>query len=339
MSEKLSNNDSESANLNPLSPGEILCRARKEKGLAAEEVMMHLGITHRTFSALEHDEYDLLPLPLYVKGYIKRYCSILGISDTEALSSFDIRVNELGLDNKKEPIVRLQDQVGGRAYGRRVKGWKFIIPIVVAIVVAIVLVIVVGIFFSGSGDEPLPTDMDGNSTSLSDDVTNLPSANNKGLVNGAESAIQDMPAASTLVSHQEGTIEGSSERVAGNPIESDKGLTQLENRDVGHGPEVTAAQIADKPMATVSIAADANVLQIKVTQQSWIEILDAKGDILLADLKTSGYKGEVKGMAPFDVILGYAPGVELTLNGKRVEMPTIENDNTAKLKIGDREEG
>ncbi len=335
MSEKLSNNDSESAHLNLLSPGEILCRARKEKGLAAEEVMMHLGITHRTFSALEHDEYDLLPSPLYVKGYIKRYCSILGISDTEALSSFDVRVNELGLDNKKEPIVRLQDQVGGRAYGRRVKGWKFIIPIVLAIV----LVIVVGMFFLGSDDQPLPTDMDGNSTSLSNDVTNLPSANNKGLVNGAESAIQDMPEASTLVSHQEGTIEGSSERVAGNTIESDKGLTQLENRDVGHGPEVTAAQIADKPMATVSIAADANVLQIKVTQQSWIEILDAKGDILLADLKTSGYKGEVKGMAPFDVILGYAPGVELTLNGKRVEIPTIGNDNTAKLKIGDKEKG
>lgn len=335
MSEKLSNNDSESAHLNPLSPGEILCRARKEKGLAAEEVMVHLGITHRTFSALEHDEYDFLPSPLYVKGYIKRYCSILGISDTEALSSFDVRVNELGLDNKKEPIVRLQDQVGGRAYGRRVKGWKFIIPIVVAIV----LVIVVVIFFSGSGDEPLPTGMDGNPTSLSDDVTNLPSVNNKGLVNGAESAIQGMPEASSLASHQEGTTEGYSEKVTGNTIESVKGSIQLENRDVGHEPEVTAAQIADKPMATVSIAADANVLQIKVTQQSWIEILDAKGDILLADLKTSGYKGEVKGMAPFDVILGYAPGVELTLNGKRVEMPAIGNDNTAKLKIGDKEEG
>lgn len=335
MSEKLSNSSSESAHLNLLSPGEILCRARKEKGLAAEEIMMHLGITHRTFNALEHDEYDLLPSPLYVKGYIKRYCSILGISDAEALSSFDIRVNELGLANKKEPVVRLQDQVGGRAYGRRVKGWKFIIPIVVAIV----LVIVVGMFFSGSGDEPLPTDMDENSTSLSDDVTNLPSANNKGLVSGAESAIQGMPEDSTFVSHQEGTTGGSSEKVAGNTIESVKDSIQLENRDEGHGPEVTAAQITDNPIMTVAIAADANVLQIKVTQQSLIEILDAKGDILLADLKTSGYKGEVKGMAPFDVILGYAPGVELTLNGKRVEMPPIGNDNTAKLKIGDKEKG
>lgn len=339
MSEKLSNNDSESAHLNLLSPGEILCRARKEKGLAAEEVMMHLGITHRTFSALEHDEYDLLPSPLYVKGYIKRYCSILGISDTEALSSFDVRVNELGLDNKKEPVVRLQDQVGGRAYGRRVKGWKFIIPIVVAIILAVVLTIVVWMFFSDSGDEPLPTDIGENSTLLSDDVTNLPTANNKGLVNAAESAIQGMPEASTLASRQEGMTEGSSERVVGNAMGSIKDLTQLENRDEGYEPEVATAQIADNPMVAVAISADANVLQIKVTQQSWIEILDAKGDILLADLKTSGYKGEVKGMAPFDVILGYAPGVELTLNGNRVEMPTIGNDNTAKLKIGDREEG
>lgn len=334
MSEKLSNTSSESAHLNPLSPGEILCRARKEKGLAAEEVMMHLGITHRTFNALEHDEYDHLPSPLYVKGYIRRYCSILGISDTEALSGFDARVNELGLANKKEPVVHLQSKVGSRIYGSRGKEWKFIISIAVAMVLAIIA----WMFFLGSGNGSLPTEIDDKPELSSDGVANLSSANNKGLVNNDESELQPLLEIKTLASHQESTTQSSFETVTESTIDSSiegsKSLTQQQS-----GNKVAASQTADNPVAKISIVADAKVLQIKVTQQSWIEVLDAKGDILLADLKTAGYKGEVKGMAPFDVILGYAPGVELTLNGKRVEMPTIGNDNTAKLKIGDKEEG
>lgn len=325
MSEKLSNDNSDTAHLNPLSPGEILCRARKEKGLAAEEVMIHLGITQRTFNALENDEYDFLPSPLYVKGYIKRYCSILGISETQAITGFEARVNELGLA-KKEPVVRLSDKARSKT-----NTWKIIIPIVVIVLLAFFI----WFYLSGSNDESLPVDLSEQSTSLSD--------------GNGEVIIEKSQESRTLEGDSESTAKNIKESDVERPTEQRAGVTQLEDRDVNIQQEVTqqkniqekviSLNVVDEPAIKFSVASDKNVLQISVTQQSWIEILDAKGDILLADLKTSGYQGEVKGMIPFDVILGYAPGVKLMLNGKRVEIPSIGNDNTAKLKIGDKEEG
>ena len=322
----------------PLTPGEILCRGRKEKGLSAEEVMIHLGITHRTFDALEQDEYELLPSPLYVKGYIKRYCSILGISDTEVLVAFDAKVNELGLASK-EPVVRLDGRLKGS-----VSRWNVLnIKIIVIAITAILLAVFVWLYLSGSNSQVLPTEVDEQPKPLTKSLVNnnqvemeslsveplpeeslpietIPSQYSRGIESSTDSVVE-----SELESSNEGIIEGTEIT-----IESSVDLT----RDANVQPEV------DQPTITkVAIAPDANVLQITVNQQSWIEVLDAKGDILLADLKTSGYQGEVKGMAPFDVILGYAPGVKLILNGKKVEIPSIENDNTAKLKIGDKEEG
>ena len=106
MSEKNSKDKPNLGSMGRLSPGETLSRARKEKGLAAEEIILHLGITQRTLNALEKDEYEALPSPLYVKGYIRRYCSVLNMSDTEVLADFDTKVKELGLVNK-EPSIRL----------------------------------------------------------------------------------------------------------------------------------------------------------------------------------------------------------------------------------------
>lgn len=332
MSEKPSNSNSDPARSNPLSPGEILCRARKEKGLAAEEMIIHLGITQRTFNALEQDEYDLLPSPLYVKGYIKRYCSILGVSDTEALAGFDAEVNKLGLGNSREPVVRLDGQGNERAVGR-VIGWNIIVPIVVIIL----LIIFAWMYFSGSNDDVAEL-------SIADAQTIEPfsEAGSSGSDQQTitESQLENSDDLTQLkYTDVDGQLEIVQQTIAQQQIAQEESARQESTQRESIQQETIASIVIDKPMPMVSIAPDANVLQISVTQQSWIEILDAKGDILLADLKTSGYRGEVKGKVPFDVILGYAPGVKLTLNGKKVEIPSVGNDNTAKLKIGDKEEG
>ena len=329
MSEKPSNTDV--LHSHPLTPGEILCRGRKEKGLAAEEVMIHLGITQRTFHALEHDEYDLLPSPLYVKGYIKRYCSILGISDAEVLAGFDAKVNELGLASK-EPMVRL----GGQPKVS-VSRWK-----IVAIIFSAIFLIVFAWFYLWAKDNNSSTEGGEQTNTLFEGDGALPSAKSDVLINDNQTVKNISPdnvsvGSSDIESSAE--IEVNRESEITNSLESTArdNLKQIDITNTDITNELIRQEIAAEPAPKVFIAPNANVLHITVTQRSWIEILDAKGDILLADLKTSGYQGEVKGTAPFDVILGYAPGVKLTLNGKRVEIPIIGNDNTAKLKIGDKE--
>ncbi|MDX2463770.1 MAG: DUF4115 domain-containing protein [Porticoccus sp.] len=280
MSVKTLKKEPQSEQVNRVNPGEVLCRARKEQGLTVEEVMLHLGITKRVLNALEHDEYEYLPSPIYVKGYIKRYCSILSLPHEEVLTGFDARMGALGL-GLSEPSVRLDSPPR-----KKIQTWMVVVPVVLIILVVFLL----WTFFSGPSEALTAVDLtDAVSQEISSEET-APELNQTPELNAVDvEALVDV---------------GSEELPLYRPVIS--------------GPQI---------------------LQINVVQQSWIEILDAQGDILLADLKPSGYQGEVSGMAPFDVILGNAPGVVLSFNGEQVKVPYIGNDKTAKFKIGDTEEG
>jgi len=75
-------------------------------------------------------------------------------------------------------------------------------------------------------------------------------------------------------------------------------------------------------------------MTLNVTQQSWVEVFDASGDLLLADLQPPGTRLEVTGDAPFKVNLGYAQGVEIHYDGKVVPVSNIAADNTAFVSVG-----
>lgn len=79
-----------------LIPGAIFPRARREKGLSSAEVEQQLGLTPWALKALESNEYDKLPAPIYVRGYIRRYCKLLDIASEELLASYETYLLETG---------------------------------------------------------------------------------------------------------------------------------------------------------------------------------------------------------------------------------------------------
>ena len=318
MSEKNSKDKPNLGSMGRLSPGEMLCRARKEKGLAVEEVILHLGITQRTLNALEKDEYEALPSPLYVKGYIRRYCSILNMSDTEVLADFDAKVKEQGLVNK-EPSIRLD-----RDSSRKRINWTLIIPII------LVLLLAIPIFWSFLSKTADPETKELPLTPQ--ESTRIEPLINSGVISPDYKEI-DTPVIETkdigVIDKSVVAVSDAERRHTG------ANLVEIELQNIKQTIAEPSIFLLSKEKPVVT--KNSQTLQINVTKQSWIQIIDAKGDILLADLKPSGYQNEVKGTAPFEMTLGYAPGVELTLNGKKVDIPIVGNNNTAKLKVGDEE--
>ncbi len=265
-------------------PGELLRRARREKGMAAEEVILNLGITQTVLNALENDEYEHLPAPLYVKGYMRRYCSILSIPDDEILAGFEnlMRTQDV---QQGEPKIRLMGEPA-KKFGQ----WKFIAALVLA------LLAVVLFWMTKSSD-------------------------------GAElGLLESQPSMSTvLTQHKSLTLTPAL------PIESLDNERLVNSNDSFIDEDSSTAD----DQATMPVAPEPQRLQIKVIQQSWVEVLDARGDVLIADLKPSGSRVDIIGMPPFDVVLGYAPGVELNYAGQQVPVDSIGTDNTVTLKIGD----
>ena len=67
-------------------------------------------------------------------------------------------------------------------------------------------------------------------------------------------------------------------------------------------------------------------LIFELADDSWIEVRDASGNRLFADLARRGKSLEVKGDAPFAIILGDGRAVTLTLNGRNVSFSYGRNN-------------
>lgn len=72
-----------------LSPGAKLSAARESKGMSLEQLAKETLLTSRYLKALEADDYDTLPGATFVRGYLRRYAGVVGLSADELVAEFD----------------------------------------------------------------------------------------------------------------------------------------------------------------------------------------------------------------------------------------------------------
>lgn len=84
-------NNAPSADRPPLGykPGERLRQARESAGLELAEIAEALKLSPAMTAALEADDYDGLPEPVFVRGYMKRYAAQVGLPPEEIAERFD----------------------------------------------------------------------------------------------------------------------------------------------------------------------------------------------------------------------------------------------------------
>jgi cytoskeletal protein RodZ len=76
------------------SPGEYLKRERELRGVSLKDISEVIRVSLNLLEALERDDYDMLPHPAYVKGYIKSYCKYLGLDENDAALRFELYLKE-----------------------------------------------------------------------------------------------------------------------------------------------------------------------------------------------------------------------------------------------------
>tara|TARA_R110000787_G_scaffold11050_6_gene37056 strand:- start:1287 stop:1718 length:432 start_codon:yes stop_codon:yes gene_type:complete len=70
-------------------PGLQMRKARGDLAISLEEAAVSLGLSESSLRALESDDYEKLPALVYVRGYVRRYCTLLGIDPTPVLDNLD----------------------------------------------------------------------------------------------------------------------------------------------------------------------------------------------------------------------------------------------------------
>jgi cytoskeleton protein RodZ len=269
-------------------PGELLAAARKAKGMTLEEVSDTLHILLSNLRAIEENRFaDVRKGATFVRGYLRRYGEHLGLDGESlvALYNEQFAPPEAKSSGVRSAARKLKPSLRVKPARRSSRSRKMLLQVSLLLVL---LIAVAGILLQSGG-------LDGFFTASPTPATqpamlNLPT---------------EQPVPELVDPDSESTREeGAQETLPDVPA-------SVETADTG---EAYVAQ--DETEADASLVSVRDSLNFELTSDSWIEVRDADGNRLYADLVRAGTQVALEGNAPFSVIVGDGRGVTIRYNGR-----------------------
>ena len=111
---------------------------------------------------------------------------------------------------------------------------------------------------------------------------------------------------------------------------------QVAEQLVASAVQIQRGQVTINGLEITTISAGGeDELFFQFSDNCWVEIVDAKGVEIYADLNRDGDALRVSGVAPYSILLGKGPSVSLQFNGETVDVGLYtSSDDTAKLRLG-----
>ena len=277
------------------SPGARLRAARERMGLDIGAVAGSLHLERHIVLALEEDRRDALPALAYVRGYVRAYARLVGI-DADQLAAM---ADASAIDAPPRMAVLPPPKPSLVDRTQRHLGWVF------GGIVAVVLVATAGVLWTvaPSFDWSLPW-QSGVEAELEPTVA---APNTEAPVSPSEAAVSPPGAAPETLSID--------------PIDS--------TMEAAGGP---AAQNEEPAAAAAETIQDR--LVFRFDEDSWVEVRDRDKQLIHGALGQAGDTLAVRGEAPFDILIGYTPGVRLTFNGDVVALAPHTRETVARLVVG-----
>lgn len=260
--------------------GEVLRLAREERSMSLEQVSEALHLDENVILALEQERFEMFGAPVFVRGHLKAYAQLLGLSADAIVDRYQ--------DSSPEPIPAATLQQPGVAA-------VTINPVLWGSgALAVLLGLLLGIYVL-----------------LGDDEVDEPMADAADVAGSVVEALVERAPVPVVVEIEKAVLPlDVPQRVAAPAPEPPV-------REVAVEPEIVefveAAPMAPRPAAPMR-------LSLQFRQESWVEISDANRRLLFG-LQREGNRREITGEPPFNLLIGNARGVELTINDEPFDVP------------------
>ncbi len=301
-----SSNQSPSSDDLELSVGQILKAARESSGLSVDDVAGRLKLTVRQLSSIESDDFESLPGNTFARGFVRNYARLLGL-DAQPL------LDRLASSLPKERIQAAMPYVGDATAlnsvpvgSRKSQSWPRLVAAILGLIIG------VGVVFWYLQRPPEP-DMS---------LTTMPMP----VVDDASAVEQANPA-----SDVNSIVPG----VESLPMEQPASAA-------GEAMDFNSSKAASTPEATLSISstpaveatpAGAERIRVLAKFDSWVQIVDAQGRVLISQLMRQGMEQSVIGQAPFKVKIGNSPQTQLFYRDQRVDLAPYTRADVATLEL------
>jgi transcriptional regulator with XRE-family HTH domain len=271
--------------------GQILREARESKGLTLAEVQSEIRISTRFLEALESGEYQALPTPVHVRGFLRNYSRFLGLDPQPLLDRYNFDEGHIpppvtigSRETKPQTLLPARedqpffDPVNVDVSDGRVRGSESLLRLVIIAALIVALALVVNRFLPmllGYGDI---------AESITDGIAQVLEGNGSGTVD-----LADVDATSAAL-------------IPGQVITS----TSRNNLD----PLFPTPFPTRRPLPATM---DSIPLRLEVTERTWMEVT-IDGDVVFSGIARAGdppYEWEAQEEAR--LVTGNAIGVFVTI--------------------------
>ena len=305
----------------PPSPGGAIRKAREQVEMSLEELAAHTKLARTTLDALESDRFEDLSESVYVRGYYRKCAKVLELDGERLIAGYEARASAMMANVPPAKVLLAgSNPAEPRGTGRTV------------IAVLVVVAAVVGVLWWVQQDRP---------------SSDTPPALVTPPVSGRDGPVEPPPVRrpALVLESQLGTpsVGGDDEAASAADAEAEAAPESAEPAEAtAPSPQAAPVETNDGPAATqdraersVEAPADAApTLVLRFKENSWVRVEDARGQSLASGLISSGSVRELRGVAPYTVFLGFAPGVDVSLDGEAVDLgPHTRSNDTARLTL------
>lgn len=356
-------------------PGELLGRKREALGLGIRQVADDLHITMHYVKALESNAFDKLPGDVFVRGYIRSYANLLQLDPQILINLYDDYTDQSRGSEEQAYQALARRRSDRNLPWVLVSGVAFVVIAVALWFFggggSDSAPASNAVQRSGPGNGANAATLDNVGSTLATDPVTLfeapapasavtqanpvqPSAQEQPSLPGeaseslAPAAVED-PTVPELALADEAAASAAEPLTPAEPPAA-QGLTPEElaaepesaSEGLSAAPEVAAEAreaVEDAPVLTGRLinidAGGDDVLQIVFNGVSSVQVDDGSDKQIYRDTRGAGDVLRITGSVPFDISLGDAGAVELSLNGDPIEFrSSIRSDNSARLTIG-----
>ena len=319
-------------------PGEILRAAREKAGYSLSDISAQTKINERQLEAIESGDVGRLPPETFAKAFIKSYCKALKMDPAPVIMSFGFSEAsaqvkaarsgqaESGRSEPLEPKMpnsskRLSTLNFDRKTGKKSLSYGIVLAAVV----------VMAVFY-------IPVFMSSQTTEVGDAEVIEPNEAPVATAPGSESAVSadgSLPLGLEAPAAAGDTAVFPALQQPAAPVgESAPPATAAPNA-TGAASTTAAAPVADAaaPAAAPLALNVESVLRFNFQEQSWVTVRDANDKVLISQLNDGGSNLEVKGQAPFKLIVGNAKAVSVSSNGKSVDLTSSIRGEVARITV------
>lgn len=313
--------------------GQALRSARELQGLSVVDVAQRTKFSVHQVEALEADDSEHLPQGTFLRGFVRSYARVLGLDESSFLAYIKVRADAVVETAVAQPAGRVlpsrQGTQNSNAY--LFAGALAILSLLVAFVwnyrdeSKLPATVVEEVHLPAMGEASSPVSATSEADVLVADTSKqtkveLPPAKNPRSIESKAVAVQAPDTTKVAGSKAE-----TGKTVATPPVVTKSVVTPVVV------PAAVTAQVA-KPDVPLD-ALKKRPIHIVFTGETWMEIVDTNGEVLLSRTNPAGSEKWIGGgrRAPYEISIGKVRAVKITYKGREVDLSKFNPDQGAEL--------